>query len=510
MILDIDQADPLPLADRYDACIAGGGVAGITLALHLAEKKRRVLLLEAGGYEYSEASQDVCKGANAGYSYFNLDTARLRYLGGTSGHWNGQCRPLDAHDFLPREHIPDSGWPIRKTDLDPYLDAARDILELPPFPEGNVLPESDGLLRELDFQWSPPVRFGEKYRKALSDSTLIDVFLNANLVEVGVDPGNGRISHFAFRGYAEGRPARKATADRYVLALGGIENARLMLNQGPRGLANETGMVGRYFMEHPEFEVGYYVAGPARGEKGATRQFIAPTAEMIDKLKMTNAVYRLGAVVNKNDGSLVGRGKMALKRGMCASDVVADLIRSVYPLSCRVQVENAGALEVFGEQVPNPRSRVFLGEEKDRFGLRRPVLDWQLTTFEKRSIRVGALEVGKHFARQDFGRVKLHDWVLQEDAEFPTVDSGLHNVGGYHHMGTTRMAASAMDGVVDGNCRTFEHANLYIAGSSVFRTGGQANPTFTIVQLALRLGDHLAAASAGVVPRRSLESGGRT
>jgi choline dehydrogenase-like flavoprotein len=496
MILDIDQVDLLPFAERYDVCIAGAGFAGITLALHLAEKKRRVLLLEAGGYEYSEASQDVCKGANAGYSYFDLGMSRLRYLGGTSGHWAGQCRPLDSHDFLPREHIPGSGWPIRKTDLDPYLDAARNILELSPFPEGHVLPRSDGLLREMDFRWSPPVRFGEKYRKALSDSTLIDVFLNANVLDVAVDPGNGRVSHFGFRGYADGKLAHKARADNYVIALGGIENARLLLNQGQNGLANESDLVGRHFMEHLQFELGYYVAGPALGEHANWRRWLAPTPEMMKHLRIGNAGIRVGGITNKNDGSFLESSKMALRRGICASDVIADLIRSVYPLMCKLDAENAGIVEASCEQVPNPRSRVFLGDEKDRFGHRRPVLDWQPTAFDKRTIRVCALEVAKHYARREFGRFKLDEWLLQEDATIPTVDSGKHHVGGHHHMGTTRMGVSANGGVVDGNCRVFGHDNLYVAGSSVFRTGGQANPTFTIVQLALRLGDHLASVGA--------------
>jgi choline dehydrogenase-like flavoprotein len=160
-----------------------------------------------------------------------------------------------------------------------------------------------------------------------------------------------------------------------------------------------------------------------------------------------------------------------------------------------VNAENAGVVEAMSEQAPNPRSRVYLGEEKDRFGQRRPVLDWQPTEFDKRTLRVAALEIAKHYARRDFGRFKLDDWLLQEDATFPTVESGEHHVGGYHHMGTTRMGVSAKDGVVDGNCRVFGHDNLYIASSSVFRTGGYANPTFTIVQLALRLGDHLASAN---------------
>lgn len=493
MIVDIDKADPLPLAPRYDVCIAGGGVAGITLALRLAAKKKRVLMLEAGGYDYSEESQGVYRGTNAGHSYYDLDVARLRYLGGTSGHWHGMSRPLDEHDFLKRGHIPESGWPIRKAALDPYHDEAREILELQPFPKPFVLPDSKGKFEEVGFRWSVPVRFGEKYRKALADSKEIDVFLNANLVEAAVDTGNGRIAQFGFRGYAEGAATQKAVADRFVLALGGIENARFLLTQGENGLANETGMVGRYFMEHLEYVLGGYVLRPGRETRSRADQWMIPTPALQKQQKVTNVGYRMVKITDTATWPLTERVKLVGKRAVCASDIVTDWVRSVYALDCEMPVEDAGLFEVSAEQAPNPRSRVTLGEEKDRFGLRRPVLDWRPTAFDKTSIRTGAMEVAKYFARTDQGRVKLQEWLLREDDFFPGVDDGEHHVAGFHHMGTTRMGESAAEGIVDKDCRVFGHDNFYIAGSSVFRTGGQANPTFTIVQLALRLGDHLAA-----------------
>ena len=58
-------------------------------------------------------------------------------------------------------------------------------------------------------------------------------------------------------------------------------------------------------------------------------------------------------------------------------------------------------------------------------------------------------------------------------------------------MGTTRMSADPAQGVVDADCRVHGMANLYVAGSSVFPTCGSANPTLTIVALALRLAAHL-------------------
>ena len=110
---------------------------------------------------------------------------------------------------------------------------------------------------------------------------------------------------------------------------------------------------------------------------------------------------------------------------------------------------------------------------------------------DKATIRACGLEVGRYLARREMGRVKLFDWVLDDDLSLPGLEQG-QELAGYHHMGTTRMGTTPRDGVVDRDCRVFGIDNLYIAGSSVFRTSGHANPTLTIVQLALRLVDHLA------------------
>ena len=132
MIYDLDEAPPPEAAQGYALCIAGGGVAGITLARALAGRGRRVLLLEAGGLAFSAESQEVYGGESLGRSYFALEETRLRFLGGSSNHWAGWCRPLDAWDFERREDMPLSGWPIGKGDLDPFLAPAAEILEISP------------------------------------------------------------------------------------------------------------------------------------------------------------------------------------------------------------------------------------------------------------------------------------------------------------------------------------------------------------------------------------------
>jgi choline dehydrogenase-like flavoprotein len=106
-------------------------------------------------------------------------------------------------------------------------------------------------------------------------------------------------------------------------------------------------------------------------------------------------------------------------------------------------------------------------------------------------MRAAILAFGRHMAEQDIGRARLRSWVMAERPALPDIIAD--EVGGKHHMGTTRMAADPRRGVVDRDCRVHGITNLHLAGSSVFATPGHANPTYTVVQLALRLSDRLTA-----------------
>jgi choline dehydrogenase-like flavoprotein len=128
-----------------------------------------------------------------------------------------------------------------------------------------------------------------------------------------------------------------------------------------------------------------------------------------------------------------------------------------------------------------------LSHAVDAFGVPRPRLHWKKSDAERRTALMSARLVGEALIRQDIGRLRIRNF-LADNKPWPSVD----HPTGYHHMGGTRMAQSPTDGIVDRNCQVFSMANLFIGGSSVFTTCGHANPTYTIVQLALRLGDHLA------------------
>ena len=169
MLTDIAAGNRDRFARTFDVCVIGAGPAGITLARALAAKGLDVALMEAGGLDYSDESQAFYAGEAVGVPNFPTDESRLRFLGGTSGHWEGKCRTLEAHDFEARPWVPLSGWPIGKADLDPYQPRAAEILdvaqptELPDLP----LEQSEERFRHFEWRWSAPTHFGDKYRDEL-------------------------------------------------------------------------------------------------------------------------------------------------------------------------------------------------------------------------------------------------------------------------------------------------------------------------------------------------------
>ena len=493
MLADLATADPSALARPFDVCVIGAGPAGITLARRLAAKGLTVALMEAGGLEITEESQDAYRGTNIGQEYFDLDICRLRFFGGTSNHWGGWSRALEAADFKTRDWVPLSGWPIEQIDLDPYRAESDAILDLPNATEAPNLPVRQTAydFERFQFRFSPPTRFAEKYQAEIEASPEISCFLNANLVDLRLD--DGAVAQAVFRTYDPAAEPVNVKARAFALCTGGIENARLLLNftaQVPEGIGNKSGWVGRCFADHPHFILAECVLRVLVRE----REFYQPTELFMEEHGCLNFGIRLEPRwIWPNELPTLAVEDMPPEEFNILLD---QLVRDPFvdrSLTGRLVLPQppgqTGVLRTACEAAPNPDSRVTLSEEKDAFGLRRVALDWQLSAQDVQTMRTAVVAFGAHMAEQNIGRLQMAPWLEEEAPRFPGIADD--EVGGKHHMGTTRMSSDPETGVVDGNCRLHEVSNLYIGGSSVFATTGAANPTYTIVQLALRLGDHL-------------------
>jgi choline dehydrogenase-like flavoprotein len=159
---------------------------------------------------------------------------------------------------------------------------------------------------------------------------------------------------------------------------------------------------------------------------------------------------------------------------------------------------SAGTVSITCEQVPNADSRILLTDKDDELGQPRIKLDWRISDDDRMAMREAALEFGRYLIHANIGRLNVNPAILSaaEPLQGWTALGGAFGAAG-HQMGGARMSSNAADGVVDKDCRVWDVNNLYVAGSAVFRTSGQATPTLTITQLALRLADTLNRRLAG-------------
>jgi choline dehydrogenase-like flavoprotein len=466
------------LRDHYDFCIVGAGPAGITLALRLAGNGWRVALLEGGGREYAAYSQNLYKCPSTGLDVFAEET-RLRYLGGTSNHWAGRCRPFEPSDFALSPPVNLPGWPIAFSEMERNLPAAMAILDLPldsGFKTVNAAFKSDEF--EADrFLLSPPTRFAQKYAKELEETEGLDVFINCNCVDLEFDSGTSRITAVVVSDYE--RKQEKISAKQFILATGAIENARQLLNSkslAAAGVVTEDGLVGRCFMEHLNIALGTFILN--EGESREARQFYTKDAFVVEHHSGK------GNVTASLVSAVETYGRMAAIKGFFENLACKAGISHKIEFITKFNCPGDGELGTMIEQFPNRKSRVALTEEHDELGMRKANIHWELAPEDRETIKSIGLEVAKCFAEEGLGYVKLEEAVY--DVSLP-----LKVVPHAHHMGTTRMASSPEFGVVDENSKVFGTHNLYVAGSSVFATAGASNPTMPLLQLTLRLADYL-------------------
>ncbi|MGI9421195.1 MAG: FAD-dependent oxidoreductase [Geminicoccaceae bacterium] len=537
MIRDLDERTE-PGDIQTDLCIIGAGAAGITLAHALRESGIDIVVLEAGGLEIEAESQAVYEGDNIGLDYYPIDTTRLRYFGGSTNHWSGRCMKLDPIDFVKRDWMPNSGWPIERDALLPYYEPAQERVELDHRLEYDQFWEEFGieppgfdpskLVKNID-QRSPPTRFGEVYREDLEAAERCTIWLHANVQDIETNDEASHVRGVTVKSF-RGKEA-KVQAKAFVLATGAMENARLLLaNRGtePHGFGNRHDLVGRYFSDHAHMLIGDIVTADPVTLLDATRRQFQGGSEFVPRFALSDALQEEFGVTNSacwlvneleaSEGMAAAADLIERMRGMEGRPPYSDSAWRVMVnlddvavaawqrfVQGKKTVQEVSYVGLFGctDPVPNPDSRVLLDEEDvDSFGMPRTVLDWRLTEQDHISMRKLAEVIGAELARTGLGRLKLHDWFMEEPAddwmmrfhESPEAEqfSYLDWISN-HNIGTTRMADDPMQGVVDADCKMQYVDNFWIAGSSVFPTSGSAQPTMTIVALALRLADHLKA-----------------
>jgi choline dehydrogenase-like flavoprotein len=477
-----------------DLAIIGGGPSGIALALALAHTPIRMLMLESGGMGYEAQTQALYAGDETGVPYIKLDAGRLRYLGGSSNHWGGYCRPLDRIDFEKRDWLPYSGWPFGREALEPYYAHAQSLVEAGPFiyddpakwtaALGAPIPLGKGGAYNTFFQFSKqrdsilPTHFGERYSDDLKRVPHLDVYLHANVTGLRLAPNAASLHHLDV---ATLTGKRFTVKPRYaVVALGGIENARLLLASNDvmmPGVGNQNGLVGRFFADHPipgntativvfNGNIAPYYQRPYNA---SATQIIRAAFSPTEPFKRERRV--LGALATiENEIQLDAVGQAAVATTAAALGVDATNMRA-YTVGCGLEV------------APDPYRRLTLSSERDRLGMPRLQLNMRVSDQDFAHYHTTMLELGRQLLAAKSGMLRINRTTR---AEWMSVMDW-----GNHHMGSTRMHTDPKQGVVDANSQIHGIANVYVAGSSIFPTYSASNPTMNSIALTLRLADHL-------------------
>jgi choline dehydrogenase-like flavoprotein len=477
-----------------DLAIVGGGPAGITLALALANTPIRILLLESGGFEFEAGTQDLYAGAESGVRYIPLDGTRLRYLGGCSNHWGGWSRPLEKIDFEKRDWLPYSGWPFSREELEPHFARAQALIEAGPFLydrlakenlPGELLPLGPGGLYNSFFQFSRwkdnaqhlPTAFGHRYSDDLKRIANLQLLLHANVTGLRLAKDVRWVDHLDVATLS----GRKFTVKprHTVVACGGIENARLLLASNDvvsTGVGNQNDLVGRFFADHaiPRDTATLVVFG------GEIAGFYKANTDV--------SGARIRAALAPTDSfrryrKLLGSTPTVEQR--VELDAMGQAAVTTVSAAIGVEASNAHAYSLGTglELAPDPERRVTLDGVRDALGMPRLKLHMTISDDDLTSYRTTLTELGRQLLAAKSGMLRMD---RRTRAEWLSVMDW-----GNHHMGTTRMHDDAKQGVVDANSQVHGLANLFIAGSSVFPTYGASNPTLNLVALTLRLADHL-------------------
>jgi len=538
MIADLGEAT-VDALDDVDIVVVGSGPAGVTLARELADSGLGVCVLESGLLRPTPHGDRLRRVVSDGIRVKAY--SRERVLGGASTTWAGLSSPLDDIDLEPRPYLAQSGWPIARKELTALYSEAAERYRFPELSlfepggfdahreAGELRPSWEGIDEKVFLSAAEPQDFGAEWRNVFEGDGP-DLWLDATVTRFVSESGRVMSATVATR------TGREVTirARAFVLATGGIENARLLLASD---LGNENDQVGRHLMNHPKNyhgilalsepveDVPYFFGCLVGGNAGYAGLRLPESAQLEQGL--LNSYVRLEPLFpwSDNDGVecfvlLVKRSarlftfwkkrqadKLVSLRDYSETGDDSDLSNERrttlgyvgLALRCLLHLPSISAylwfrltrarpkirrvrLRNFMEMEPNPENRVTLSDETDANGQPVPRVAHQTTDRDRRSLLALHEKLESEISRLGIGRIETtlaetDPWPIDQDAS--------------HHMGTTRMGDDPTTSVVDADLRVHSHANLYCAGSSVFPSSGCANPTFTITALSIRLARHL-------------------
>ena len=544
------QIDTRQLSDNQtipaDVCIIGAGPAGLACANEFIGKGIRVALLESGGIREEKRIQRLSEGEIGGCMDEAPELTYLRQLGGTANHWiikmsdkqyGFRYVPLNKIDFEKRAYVPNSGWPIRRSDLDAYYARAHQVARIGPYNYEPGRWETEKFKRlPLDknrvltdvYTFGPTQVFTRELPGKFAQSGEIDIYLHATVTELLTD-NDGAIVNRARVQTFEGKTVY-FKAQYFVIASGGFATPQLLLasrSRSEQGIGNAHDVVGRYYMDHSLVPSGnFYPLDPKSiNTLGLYDMRLVDGCSVLTGLKLSKTLIQKEELLGFSatlfpmppteevTGLLALKNMaMAIKSRKMPDSLIMDLKnifhakKYITRMLYQKWIHDAPVMPGFGqggwsklndnhkkfqrlellafvEQSPLPDNRVSLTNEKDALGCPKIKVHFKWHEHDIESILRSQEIIADALDGTGLGRF-----------ERAITENGMPIIGaqGLHHlMGTTRMSDSPKMGVVDKDCKVHGMTNLYIASSSVFVTSGYSNPTLTILALSIRLADEI-------------------
>jgi choline dehydrogenase-like flavoprotein len=538
--------------ETYDLCIVGTGPAGVILALEYQKLQptHRILLVEYGTDSPAASNKldDSIKVVETRNHHLPYECTN-KGLGGSSASWGGRCVMYDEIDFKQRAILDGQcTWDIslfhesrryanQAAEYFECGDARFNLNEIPTFAGSSIAEgfRSGDVTDSVIERYSMPTRFGERYRAQIDLSQTIHLLQGWEAFSFGVSPEDGTVSEIGIRDFSRARSA-KIIARKIVIAAGAQETTRLLLKNKQifQKRGGQPPSLGKYYQGHVSGKIAsvrFYGDpkktnyGFLRGSDGVylRRRFQLSTEALLENNLLNTAIWldnplyvdpehRNGAmsfmylamitpVLGKKlappaIAQSITKGKVAgiprhirniLKDFPKSLTTPAAIFYSRYCIKRKLPgvflygPRNVYALHFHAEQVPVAENRMEPAEDGETLNIHYKYMDQDIDSI----IRTHEF-LDQWLRKCNCG--ELDYWFPK--SELPAAIRSM-SMDGLHQVGTTRIAATADDGVVDGNLKVFGTSNLYVCSSSAFPTSSQANPTFFLGVFAVRLAHHL-------------------
>jgi GMC oxidoreductase/NAD(P)-binding Rossmann-like domain len=513
--------DNAPFAS--ETCIVGGGIAGLVLARKLASRGIRVHILEAGGLTLEPRSQELYDVEREGRPHNGATEGRFRVFGGNSTRWGAELLTYSPDIFDPPKGIPSAAWPVTSVELERYYTEVQETMHITqPMPQARFplssLQENSEDAADIVFRYSKWAPFSKRnlaktVGREFTDSPLISVFLHANATSIEVCNTTGRVLSINAKSYSG--KIHRFHAKQFVICAGTIESCRILLVSKPSlepVMGDSALNLGRFFHDH----IGVAAASMTGTSR---RQFIdlftpsiadgilhTPKFEASVSLRRKQQLLPVMAFFIISESEMSGTAavraflqriqngdglKPIVKAGLTLPRHSLDVAHVLWSTRVRkrrpISSHSSITLQIDSEQSHSGGSRIRLSDRCDVLGMPRAIVDWRISEEEKRNVQLFARVMERFLNRAGITKIPWNPelWLPDDSWLKLTRDTN-------HAMGGTCMGTDPASSVVDRNLKVHGVSNLFVASCSVYPTGGCANPTFTLMALALRLGDHLA------------------